>query len=111
MNFTNRALTQEESWVASYESFVADLVQGYDMSIYEYTNDLSCRQILEEKRDDPLVADQWNRIQASDNLLKSILLPTNQCIHGSYPKDCFWFWGYPPNSPELETDLREIGAI
>jgi hypothetical protein len=25
-----------------------------------------------------------------------------------YPESHFWFWTYPPNSPELENDLREI---
>jgi hypothetical protein len=110
-DFTYRQLTEEEKWISAYEAFVKDLSEGYDMSIYEYSNDISCRQRIEESRMKQPVADQWKRVQSADAALKKILIQTKRCIHGDYPKTCFWYWGYPPNSPELGKDLKAMEAI
>ena len=109
MDFSHRPLTKEEEWVTCYEGFVDSLTEGYSLSIYEYVNDLHCRKTLEENRNHPAIRSQWSRVQKADALLQSILLPTKHCLHGNYPKEYFWYWGYPPNSPELEADLREVG--
>lgn len=110
-DFSYRNLTEYESLVVAYEELVASLSDGYDMSIYEYTNDLSCRQRLEETRSEPGVQELWRRVEIADARLREILRPTKCCIHGSHPRDCFWYWGYPPNSPELESDLRSMRAL
>ena len=98
-------------WVAQYESLASSLAGGYDMCIYEYTNDMSCRELLEQYADHPLVIRYRERIEVADETLKAILKPTKRCIHGDYPETHFWFWKYPPDSPGLEDDLREMGAI
>jgi hypothetical protein len=110
-DFVHRELSRYERWVSSYEGFVNSLAEGYDMCIYEYTNDLSCRQRLEDARSNPQVQQIWARVERADALLRDILKPTKECIHGSYPREYFWFWGYPPGSPELESDLKSIGAL
>jgi len=110
-NFTFRELTRFEKWVVAYEGLVQQLGGGYSMCIYEYTNDLSCRQQLEDTRLESAVQELWQRVEVADSLLRQILRPTKRCIHGSYPRECFWYWGYPPNSPELESDLRAIDAL
>ena len=110
-NFTFRELTRFEQWVVAYERLVNELGGGYSMCIYEYTNDLSCRQQLEDARSEPAVQELWRRVEIADSRLRQILRPTKRCIHGSYSQDCFWFWGYPPNSPGLESDLRAINAL
>ena len=110
-NLSHRSPSQAEQWVAEYEALVASLPTGYDMSVYEYTNDISCRQTLEDERTGPGVQGLWQRVEIADSRLREILQPTQRCIHGSYPSSCFWYWGYPPDSPGLEDDLRSLGAI
>jgi hypothetical protein len=98
-------------WIAAYEGLAESLADGYDMCIHEYTNDMSCRELLHQFADHHIVYQYDDRIAIADRKLKSILKPTKCCIHGDFPESHFWFWTYPPNSPELESDLREIGAI
>lgn len=100
-----------EDWITAYESLVAGLGDGYSMCIYEYANDLACRNLLEEYREDPRVACLWARVVATDAVLRELLLPARRCFHGDYPRSWFWCWGYPPLSPELEDDLRSRGLI
>lgn len=110
-DFQRRALTDMERWVSDYEYFVRDLKGGYDSCCAEYANDLAPRQLIEENRDHPGLADLRPRIHAADSSLRQLLIPTRTCFHGDYPATSFWYWGYPPNSPELERDLRSLGAI
>jgi len=98
-------------WIAGYEFLADTLADGYDMCIYEYTNDMTCRELLHQYADHHVIREFEKRIAIADGRLKAILNPTKQCIHGDYPESHFWFWAYPPNSPELENDLREMGAI
>jgi len=109
--FIHRKPGDAEQLVSDYEAFVADIADGFWMCVYEYTNDLSCRQLIEEAKTSPEIQRIWPRIDAADQALKRILLPTKLCIHGDYSESHFWYWGYPPNSPELESDLRSVGAI
>lgn len=113
VDFTRRGLTDAEATVVKYEAFVATLSDGtgYGMCQAEYANDISCRQRLEDARTDPEVARLWARVEAADAQLKLLLLPTKRCIHGNAPQSCFWFWGYPANSPELERDLVSLGML
>ena len=110
-DFTYRDLSKYERCVAAYEDLVESLIDGYEMCVSEYTNDLSCRQQLEDARSDPVVREMWQRVEVADRRLREILRPTKCCIHGFYPRKCFWYWGYPPNSPELESDLRSLDAL
>lgn len=98
-------------WIAAYEFLAQTVGDGYDMCIYEYTNDMSSRELLHQYAEHPLVARYASRINAADEKLQQVLIPTKRCIHGDYPPTHFWFWTYPPNSPELERDLREMNAI
>jgi hypothetical protein len=110
-DYTRRPLTEVEQQIACYEDVVSRAAGGYRMSVYEYTNDLACRQYIEERKERPELTKMWSRVEAADLKFKLTLLPTKCCIHGSYPKSCFWYWGYPPNSPELESDLKAMGAV
>jgi hypothetical protein len=109
--FTHRELSKHERHVVSYEQLVESLVLGYNASVYEYANDISCRQALEAARAIPEVRQIWGRVEKADSRLRKILAPTKGCIQGSYPRECFWYWGYPPNSPELESDLRRLDLL
>ncbi|PHS18991.1 MAG: hypothetical protein COA78_01100 [Blastopirellula sp.] len=101
-------LTNWQKLVTDYEAFVEETMNGYDDCIYEYTNDLACRNKLEESKDISEVKELWLRVKQADIKLRDSLIPLNKCIYGDYPKTWFWYWGYPKNSPELENDIRNI---
>lgn len=98
-------------WIAGYEFLADTLGDGYDMCIYEYTNDMSCRELLHRYADHPVIRQYELRIKVADDKLSAVLQRTKRCIHGDYPESHFWYWTYPPNSPELENDLRSRDAI
>ena len=108
---THNVPIEAPRWIATYEQLAETLNDGYDMCIYEYTNDMSSRELLDRYQSHPLIAEMTTRITTADNKIREILSPTKCCIHGDFPRSHFWYWMYPPNSPELERDLREIGAI
>ena len=110
-DFNARDLSDVERWVSFYESFVDSVRDGYDMCIYEYTNDLSCRDQLERRRADTDVQAVWARVVAADTAFRKFLIPTKCAIYGDAPSDHFWFWGYPDGSAELEADLKSMGAL
>lgn len=106
-----RELTKEERWVSNYEYLVKYICEGYEEIIYEYTNDLTCRLLIQNaiEENNPAILSMLRRIEISDSKFKAILLSTKECIHGDYPKSYFWFWGIPRNSDELmlEAKLQE----
>ena len=51
-SFAHRRPSREERWVAAHETLVASLHGGHETSVDEYANDLSCRQSLEDNRED-----------------------------------------------------------
>ena len=110
-NYVARDQSDVESWVSYYEWFVDSVRDGYDMCIHEYTNDLSCRDELERRRDSPDVKTVWPRVLAADAVFRELLTPTKRSIHGDAPPDHFWFWGYPDGSPELQADLKLMDAL
>ncbi|MHC4458984.1 MAG: hypothetical protein ACYS0I_18235 [Planctomycetota bacterium] len=76
-NFTSRELSKHERWVIAYEELVASLTDGFDMSIYEYTNDMSYRQRLEDERTEPGVQELWQRVELADSRLKRSCVQQN----------------------------------
>lgn len=103
--------TEVERHLTFYEWFVDSVRDGYGMCIYEYTNDLACRDRLEEWRDKPEVKAIWDRVEAADAKLRILLLPTKLAMYRNAPESHFWLWGYPAGSLELEADLKSSGAI
>ncbi|MEP3480314.1 MAG: hypothetical protein ABJZ55_13770 [Fuerstiella sp.] len=110
-NFVVREPSDIERWISIYEWFVESVRVGYDMCIYEYTNDLSCRDQLERHRDDPDARAVWWRVVAADAAFRELLIPKKCSIHGDAPPKHFWFWGYPDGSPELHADLKSMDAL
>ena len=111
IDFTFRNPSADEELISKYESFIEDIRDGYGMCLSEYTNDLSCRDTIEERMRETEFSPFLPAIEQLDSALRSILIPTDKCIHGNYPKSAFWYWGYPPDSPELYADLLSCGII
>ncbi len=110
-NFENRDLDEIELNLQKYETFVDGIKNGYRMDIYEYTNDLFCRNFLEENKHKQELVKIWSRVELADKIFKEYLVKTKECIDGNYSESYFWFWGYPKNSPELEGDLKKLNII
>jgi|HubBroStandDraft_1064217.scaffolds.fasta_scaffold583354_2 hypothetical protein len=106
VDYEHRPLTKAERSVAIYCDLVA---HGYHDICVEYPNDISCREYIEIHKDDPEIIGIWRRVEEADGKLRAFLIPTVRCIHGEYPRACFWYWGCPRNSPDLERELREAG--
>ena len=104
-------MTRANEMLSAWESLVGDMASGYTMSVYEYSNDLYCREYLEVNRYEESVAAIWSRVEKVDQIAQSFLLPTVGCFHGNHPRSWFWYWGVPGNSPELESDLRARNLI
>lgn len=96
-----------------YESLVEEVEGGYGMCLSEYTNDLYCRNFLQEKLDEGFVPDaasqEW--LNQLDGRLRALLLPTIGSIHGNYPTAYFWFFGVPKNAQEVIEEARGIRAL
>lgn len=108
---TKRKPAEVDRWLTSYEALVDSAVEGYRRSLFHYTSALFCRLSLEEASAEPEVEELWPRVEAADARLRAILVPTKHCFHGRYPRDYFWFWGYPANSPQLELTLRKASLL
>jgi hypothetical protein len=112
VDHVRRGLTEVERWIAEYEGLVEGLASdGYGMCVTEYANDLACQQFLYERRHSIEVTALSLRFEKADARFRGILHPLERCFHGDYPRECFWFWGVPPNSGELSSDLTGIGAL
>ena len=96
-----------------YANLVEEIEGGYGMCIYEYTNDLYCRNVIQEKLDAGFVPDDAaaERLRQLDERLRALLIPTTGSIHGNYPTQYFWFYGVPRNAEEVLEDARSVGAV
>ena len=96
-----------------YSNLVKEIEDGYGMCLAEYTNDLYCRNVLQEKLDEGCIPDAASaeRLNQLDERLRAVLIPTAGSIHGSYPPRYFWFFGVPRNAEEVIEDVRGIGLL
>ena len=96
-----------------YRGLVEEIEEGYTWNIYEYTNDLSCRQALQAELDGGLVlpAEYQEELRILDDRLKRPLVPTRESIHGNPPPAHFWFHGVPSTAPEVLEDARAHGWL
>lgn len=98
--------------IDAWDQFVNLYQNGYGMCVYEYTNDLACRLFIQDGKNGLLYQKYLDRIENIDRKFKDTFLrTTKKCMYGNYSKEYFWFWMVPPNSDELEKDLRESGHI
>ena len=92
-----------EGLLKRYAQFVQEVERGYDLSIYDYRNDLDGRAIIRLVGLDDEVKDL-------DERLRKMLVGDGVRIWESAPDDPFWDFGYPKNARgELLQDLEGEG--
>lgn len=101
-----------DSLLQSWNRFVNQVAQGYDDSIYEYTNDLSTRDILEnvaQQAPQPLRDRLYGVLHSIDHRFIDQTISIQRSLGTShYP----WWSRIPKNlSDELRSDLRSEGII
>jgi hypothetical protein len=92
-----------EGLLKRYTQFVEEVERGYDLSIYDYRNDLDGRAIIR-------LVGLDTEVQDLDQRLKEMLVHDEVRVWESAPDDPFWDFGYPKNARgELLQDLESEG--
>ena len=92
-----------ERLLNKYERVVQNICVGYEDNIFEYKNDLCCRQKLQSflETGTDINYEFIARVERADKELKRVLVKTKECIHGNYPETYFWLWGVPSNADDM----------
>ena len=98
------------SLLTKWEEFVISVERGYRFSIYDYTNDLSVRDILQRIIDQcPLALRHkiCSAINTYDEQFKTITIEKSEPIYKLKADPSFWWWYRVPKYPgaELQNDL------
>lgn len=96
-----------EKWMR----FVLSVEHGYNDSIYEYTNDLSVRELLEKVTDaspQSLRNKLLKELKAWDDRLMAVTKPAPQPLMERKGEKPAWWWFRIPSKPgnELRSDLQ-----
>jgi hypothetical protein len=98
-----------------WSTFVAQVEQGYSDSIYEYTNDLSTRDVLQEVLeavDEPLRQKLTALVQPIDQRFEQTTREIGRPLTGGKTPEGRWWLRIPQRlSGELEDDLRSEGLV
>lgn len=107
-----------EVFVDKWRNFAAQIKEGYQLSVYDYTNDLSVRTALErflqgiptELRDKIL-----EEVQGVDEDFRSVTEPSGLTLMGTaeaFQSQPWWYHRVPRKLvAELKEDLAELRAI
>ncbi len=98
-----KEITNVEKLTTKYETVVKNICSGYSEDIFEYKNDLCCRQKLQNvfETSKEIEYKFVARVERADRELKNLLVKTSECIHGNYPENYFWLWGVPCNNENM----------
>lgn len=99
--------------VNEWRGFVASIDQGYDYGVDDYTNDLSCRDLLEEitSRVPTELGEKLRaRISHLDDLFVKSTIEAAKPVAGRIG---LWWWARVPRKlhGDLESDLRSLGIL
>lgn len=102
--------------IEKWEKFVSDVEDGYNESIYEYTNDLSVRDLLQvviEKSPLELRDKLIRAIQISDERFNKVTEESKHSFLLDKKMSQEWWWFRIPVNPgsELKKDLHVDGFI
>lgn len=102
--------------ISQWLYFVREVERGYNDSIYEYTNDLSTRDLLAEIEAILTIAGQEQLgtvLKGLDDQFRSATVPTTKPVRGEPEQQLPWWWYRIPSKivGELEDDLRAEGIL
>lgn len=102
--------------INSWENFIVQIEKGYVDSIYEYTNDLSVRNLIQkiiEKVPPEIKHKLLTKVKALDDKFLLITYEIDKPLGIGYNKQSeYWWYRLPINiSEELEDDLKSQGFI
>lgn len=113
----NRGL---EGLVADWEKTVESILQGYDLGLDDYLNDLDGRQLIEEVLAINEVANglkYGERVRRADERMRKLVRLTSKCLwgdeaaseHGWTAERNWWYFSEPKTaSRELLDDLKRF---
>ena len=92
----------EGNLVQRWEHFVREVERGYDLTIYDYTNDLQTRDELARAND--------ATVEPLDARFRATTRPASRPLPGA-PDDAAWWWTRVPLRPsgELAADIKAEG--
>jgi hypothetical protein len=104
------------SLLDNWENFVSEVEEGYNDSIYEYTNDLSARNLLQLLVENSSLAFRNKLIgvlQGLDERFKQATEESNYLVLNIQKKSQGWWWFRIPikMGPELKNDFQIEGKI
>ncbi|HVF03490.1 MAG TPA: hypothetical protein VNA20_01500 [Frankiaceae bacterium] len=110
------ARTTPWSLVGTWESFVDQVVEGYDWYIEEYENEIGVRRLLEDVLHDAalgafeqVTTTMTERVAAADEQFRAALLPG---VAVGSPDEPWWLRGVPARAGErFATDLKTMYGI
>lgn len=103
--------------LSRWSKFITEVEEGYQMSIYEYTNDLSTRNLLQK------IVDQCPSLEVSRKLLETIIeldarftkvtRKIEKNLINQTNEEIAWWWYHIPNilDPDLENDFRSANIL
>jgi hypothetical protein len=99
-----------------WEYFVSEVEEGYDDSIYEYTNDLSVRDLLQVVVDNSsltLREKLIDALQICDERFQKATEESKRSVLPDKEKSQAWWWFRVPVKPglELKNDLQLDGLV
>ena len=100
--------------VGGYANFIKNTEDAYFLTIYEYTDDLTYRDVIQDMLDEGFTPEETvqQQIDALDIRLKAMLRPTLKPIYMDQPPNRFWYFGLPFNiSGEILEDAHNHGLI
>lgn len=104
-----------QSLVGRWDSFVEEAERGYELSIYDYKNDFSVRDLLAEllERVEPAIKEAViTLIESSDQRFRFATAQSVAPLNGRV-KSLSWWWRCVPRvlKDELRSDLEAEGLL
>ena len=104
-----------EKLLALWDRFVSDVESGYSEASYEYTNDLSARDLIEEllaEAPEQIRTKLLSAVQPVDQRFLEATRPVDQCLAERSEGRKSWWYRVPKHlTGELETDFRSWGIV
>ncbi|HYK99327.1 MAG TPA: hypothetical protein VEU77_13140 [Candidatus Acidoferrales bacterium] len=102
-----------EGLVSAWEAFSLDVAAGYRAGVYDYTNELSRRDMLAQAIDtsQTVRSQVAARVEVADARLQAATVPTEAAIQHLHVDRVRWWWFRRPLSAgrELVDDLKREG--